>query len=222
MFTAKSRTPEIVYIIDDDEAIRDSLQWLLEAKGYSVSCHENADRFFQTLENTDQPIIACAIMDIRMPGMPGMELHAKLSQSEYRMPTILMTGHGDISMAVEAMKQGAMDFIQKPFREEELEKVIERMLEQARLESKKSLVSSEAQKLLGTLTPREIQVLDRIVAGRMNKQVANDLGISLKTVEAHRANIMDKLKVRTAADLLRTVITNQTSSPQANPTSLAS
>ncbi len=209
MFTEKSRTPEIVYVIDDDEAMRDSLQWLLEGKGYSVRCHENADRFLQALQNTDQSAIACAIMDIRMPGMSGMELHTRLSKSEHRMPTILMTGHGDISMAVEAMKQGAMDFIQKPFREEELENVIERMLEQARLDNKKSLESSEAQKLLATLTPRENQVLERIVAGRINKQVADDLGISLKTVEAHRSNIMDKLKVRTAADLLRTVITNQ-------------
>lgn len=209
MLNSRPTPSEVIYIIDDDEAMRDSLQWLLEAKGYSVRCHENAERFLQALQSTDDSTVACAIIDIRMPGMSGMELHATLSRMDYPMPAILMTGHGDVAMAVEAMKQGAMDFIQKPFREEELSAVIERMLAKARDERTKTAATKEAMKLLGTLTPREKQVLERIVAGRINKQVADDLGISLKTVEAHRSNIMDKLQVKTAADLLRTVITNQ-------------
>jgi len=209
MFKEKLKSAEIIYVVDDDEAVRDSLQWLLESKGYTVRCHENGERFLQSLANTDDSTVACAIIDIRMPGMTGLELHTKIAKDELPIPAIFMTGHGDVSMAVSAMKQGAMDFIQKPFREDEVGELIERMLERARVDHKKSKESKSTKQLLATLTPREKQVLERIVAGRINKQVADDLSISLKTVEAHRSNIMDKLKVKTAADLLRTVITNQ-------------
>ena len=106
MFKEKLKSAEIIYVVDDDEAVRDSLQWLLESKGYTVRCHENGERFLQSLANTDDSTVACAIIDIRMPGMTGLELHAKIAKDELPIPAIFMTGHGDVSMAVSAMKQG--------------------------------------------------------------------------------------------------------------------
>jgi FixJ family two-component response regulator len=189
-----------VYVVDDDEAVRDSLQWLLEGKDYRVRCFDSAESF---LTRFDPREVACLIADIRMGGMSGMELQDRLLERQSPLPIVFITGHGDVPMAVESMKKGALDFIQKPFDETQLVNMVERMLEAARdlFAEHQQAVNREA--LLGKLTTRESQVLERIVAGRLNKQIADDLGISIKTVEAHRANIMEKLGANTVADLLK-------------------
>jgi FixJ family two-component response regulator len=180
-----------VYVVDDDEAVRDSLQWLLEGKDYRVKCFDSAESFLSRFDSRE---VACLIVDIRMDGMSGLELQDKLLERRSPLPVVFITGHGDVPMAVTTMKKGAMDFIEKPFKEDELLGLVERMLDQAR---------SSRDALLSRLTTREAQVLERIVAGRLNKQIADDLGISIKTVEAHRANIMEKLNANTVADLLK-------------------
>ncbi|MEY4252901.1 MAG: hypothetical protein RLZZ566_371 [Pseudomonadota bacterium] len=189
-----------VYVVDDDEAVRDSLQWLLEGKDYRVRCFDSAETF---LSRYDPREVACLLVDIRMPGISGLELQDRLIERKSPLPVVFITGHGDVPMAVTTMKKGAMDFIPKPFKEEELLSVVERMLDQAREAFADFQHAANRDALMGKLTARESQVLERIVAGRLNKQIADDLGISIKTVEAHRANIMEKLNANTVADLLK-------------------
>ena len=189
-----------IYVVDDDEAVRDSLQWLLEGKDYRVRCFDSAESF---LSRYDPLEVACLLVDIRMPGISGLELQDRLIERKSPLPIVFITGHGDVPMAVTTMKKGAMDFIPKPFKEEELLSVVERMLDQAREAFADYQHAANRDALMGKLTARESQVLERIVAGRLNKQIADDLGISIKTVEAHRANIMEKLNANTVADLLK-------------------
>ena len=146
------------------------------------------------------------IVDIRMGGMSGLELQDKLIERKSPLPVVFITGHGDVPMAVDTMKKGAMDFIQKPFKEAELVALVERMLERAKDAFADHQLAANRDALMAKLTTREAQVLERIVAGRLNKQIADDLGISIKTVEAHRANIMEKLNANTVADLLKTAL----------------
>jgi FixJ family two-component response regulator len=192
-----------VYVVDDDEAVRDSLQWLLEGKDYRVRCFDSAETF---LSRYDPREVACLIVDIRMGGMTGLELQDRLVERKSPLPIVFITGHGDVPMAVDTMKKGAMDFIQKPFDETALVNLVERMLAQATTAFAESLQAASRDALMAKLTTREAQVLERIVAGRLNKQIADDLGISIKTVEAHRANIMEKLNANTVADLLKTAL----------------
>ena len=189
-----------VYVVDDDEAVRDSLQWLLEGKDYRVRCFDSGETF---LGRYDPKEVACLIVDIRMGGMTGLELQERLIERKSPLPIVFITGHGDVPMAVDTMKKGALDFIQKPFEEEQLVSIVERMLEVAKESFSESLQAASRHALISKLTTRETQVLERIVAGRLNKQIADDLGISIKTVEAHRANIMEKLNANTVADLLK-------------------
>ncbi len=193
----------VVYVIDDDDAVRDSLQWLLEASRYRVIGYESAEKF---LADHDPAAIAVAIVDVRMPGMSGLELQDELIARGVPYPIIFITGHGDVPMAVSTMKKGAVDFIEKPFDQDALKALVERMLGDARARASETERRRMSEALMARLTPREQQVLERIVAGRLNKQIADDLGISIKTVEAHRANIMDKLNANTVADLMRTVL----------------
>ena len=189
-----------VYVVDDDEAVRDSLQWLLEGNDYRVRCYESAEDF---LSRYDTREVACLVADIRMVGMSGMELQDKLIERRSPLPIVFITGHGDVPMAVESMKKGALDFLQKPFQEASLLSIIEKMLDKARGSFAEHQKAANRDALMSKLTTREAQVLERIVAGRLNKQIADDLGISIKTVEAHRANIMEKLNANTVADLLK-------------------
>ena len=189
-----------VYVVDDDEAVRDSVQWLLEGQDFRVRCFESAEVF---LARYDPREVACLIVDIRMDGMSGLELQDRLLERKSPLPIAFITGHGDVPLAVDTMKKGAMDFIQKPFNEDQLVPLVERMLEQARALFTEHQQAASRDALLAKLTGREAQVLERIVAGRLNKQIADDLGISIKTVEAHRANIMEKLNANTVADLLK-------------------
>jgi len=189
-----------VYVVDDDEAVRDSLQWLLEGRDYRVRCFDSAEAF---LSRFDPREVACLIADIRMDGMSGLELQDRLLERKSPLPIVFITGHGDVPMAVTTMKKGAIDFIEKPFKEDALLELIERMLNQASVAFEQYQEQLNREALLSRLTTREAQVLQRIVAGRLNKQIADDLGISIKTVEAHRANIMEKLGANTVADLLK-------------------
>ncbi|KJS66249.1 MAG: LuxR family transcriptional regulator [Comamonadaceae bacterium BICA1-1] len=190
----------LVYVVDDDEAVRDSLQWLLEGKDYRVRCYESAEAF---LSRYDPREVACLLADIRMGGMTGMELQDRLLERHSPLPIVFITGHGDVPMAVQTMKKGALDFIQKPFNEPQLMALVDRMLEAARSAFADHQQAASREALMARLTGREAQVLERIVAGRLNKQIADDLNISIKTVEAHRANIMEKLGTNTVADLLK-------------------
>lgn len=202
MFNQNNRTDdrEIVYIVDDDEAVRDSLQWLIEPEGYKVVCYEDPEQF---LEEVQWPRVAIVLLDVRMPKLSGLEVQAKLAEIGKPLPIIFITGHGDVSLAVETMKQGAVDFLEKPFDETRIKALIDQHMDNARQTVHEAQIDQNIGKLFDKLTARERQVLERIVAGRLNKQIADDLTISIKTVEAHRANIMDKLEVTTVADLLR-------------------
>jgi FixJ family two-component response regulator len=193
----------VVYVVDDDDAVRDSLQWLLEASRYRVHGFASAEQF---LAGFDPAAIAVAILDVRMPGMSGLELQEELIARKATFPIIFITGHGDVPMAVSTMKKGAVDFIEKPFDQTALKALVDRLLLEARERATATERRRMNEALLARLTPREQQVLERIVAGRLNKQIADDLGISIKTVEAHRANIMDKVNANTVADLMRIVL----------------
>uniref|UniRef100_UPI00405558FE response regulator transcription factor n=1 Tax=Orrella sp. TaxID=1921583 RepID=UPI00405558FE len=196
-------TASTVYIVDDDEAVRDSLRWLLEANTYRVKAFASAEAFLSEYRE-DQPGVL--IVDVRMPGMSGLQLQEELINRKSLMPVVFITGHGDVPMAVSTMKKGAVDFLEKPFNETDLREIVSRMFEQANDNLQKLTAQREHEAMLGRLTAREQQVLERIVAGRLNKQIADDLGISIKTVEAHRANIMEKLQVTTVADLMKVAL----------------
>lgn len=198
---------QVVHVVDDDKAVRDSLSWLLESNGFQTSCHESAERFLMALANADTSTTACALLDIRLPGMSGIELQEKLIGQGRLIPIAFVTGHGEVKLAVQAMKQGALDFIQKPFKEEAICDLINKMLSKAYLDHKQGLELQAANSKLKTLTKREKEVLECLVSGCTNKQVGQNLNISLKTVEAHRANVMDKLGVDRAASLLKLAIT---------------
>lgn len=204
------KIPRLVYVVDDDEAVRDSLRWLLEANRYQVACFATAEEF---LASYDPARLACLILDVRMPGMSGLELQEQLIARHANLPILFISGHGDVPMAVTTMKKGAADFIEKPFNEAELRASVERMLSQAKTQAESQRAQRARADLMARLTAREHQVLECIIAGRLNKQIADDLGISIKTVEAHRANIMDKLDAATVADLLRLALADRTTTP---------
>ena len=201
--TSTQDTKGTVYVVDDDDAIRDSLRWLLEANDYKVELYDSGESF---IAKYDPNAIAVLVLDVRMPGMSGLEVQEHLLARKADLPIIFITGHGDVPMAVRALKKGAVDFIEKPFQQAALKAQVEHMLNEARERRMKNERQSLNGALLAKLTPREQQVLERIVAGRLNKQIADDLGISIKTVEAHRASIMDKTNSGTVADLMRVVM----------------
>lgn len=192
-----------VYVVDDDEAVRDSLRWLLEANDFRVRAFDSAEAFLQ-VHSAD--LQGCVLADVRMPGMSGLELHDELLRRQSTLPFIFITGHGDVPMAVASMKKGAVDFLEKPFNDGQLCEMVRASLDRAGRARHDAAIQREALGRIERLTGRERQVLDLIVAGRLNKQIADDLDISIKTVEAHRANIMTKLGARTMADLMRTAL----------------
>jgi len=198
---------EFVYIVDDDEAVRDSLRWLLEGNGFSVRVFSNAEELLDFSKTQTHGMTGCLILDVRMPGITGVELHDVLLNEGIDIPVIFITGHGSVSLAVKSMKKGAIDFLEKPFSDEEICKLVDSSLQKARDVSDKKEVNLKVKELLAKLTPRENQVLERITAGRLNKQIADDLNISIKTVEAHRANIMTKVEARTVAELIKIALT---------------
>ncbi len=194
----------LVYVVDDDEAVRDSMRWLLEANGFRVSTFASAEEFLARVSEPEP--VACLLLDVRMPGMSGLELHDELVRRGSTLPLIFVTGHGDVPMAVSRIKKGAHDFLEKPFSDEQLRSLVCDALARAEASRRDQRDDRDALDRIERLTGRERQVLELIVSGRLNKQIADDLGISIKTVEAHRANIMDKLGARTMADLMRTAL----------------
>lgn len=193
----------VIFVVDDDDAVRDSLRLLLETQNYQVQTFASGEEF---LEQYDPKLVSVLITDVRMPGMSGLQLQEQLIERKATLPIIFITGHGDVNMAVSTMKKGAVDFIEKPFNLEDIKPIISRFLDQAYEQMQEALTQQEVDSLLARLTGREEQVLERIVAGRLNKQIADDLSVSIKTVEAHRANIMEKLEVSTVADLMKIVL----------------
>ncbi|EON91681.1 LuxR family two component transcriptional regulator [Marinobacter lipolyticus SM19] len=194
---------QTVYVVEDDEAVRDSLELLLKSDGKPVKTYENATAF---LRDYSEKMAGCIVLDIRMPGMDGMELQKKLNDKHSILPIIFVTGHGDVPMAVDAMKEGAVDFIQKPYREEALLEKIEAALKQD-LEQRKSLdEKQEIIKRIKSLTPREHEIMDRMIAGQANKVIAIELEISQRTVEIHRSRVMHKMGTHSLAHLVRMVL----------------
>ena len=196
--------PGMVHVVDDDEAVRDSMRWLLEANGFEVRCFESAEAFLAA--NALREPVGCLVLDVRMPGLSGLALQDEMLRRGSTMPVIFVTGHGDVPMAVDTMKKGAADFLQKPFSDERLCALVRECLARAADSHRLALDAKELEERMERLTSRERQVLERVVAGRLNKQIADDLGISIKTVEAHRSNIMEKLLARSMAELMRIAI----------------
>ena len=192
----------LIYVVEDDEGIREVYEGALE-EDYDLRLFPDGAGFFAVFDTARPDLV---ILDIMMPGMSGLEVQEHLLARKADLPIIFITGHGDVPMAVRALKKGAVDFIEKPFQQAALKAQVEHMLNEARERRMKNERQSLNEALLAKLTPREQQVLERIVAGRLNKQIADDLGISIKTVEAHRASIMDKTNSGTVADLMRVVM----------------
>jgi FixJ family two-component response regulator len=192
-----------VYIVDDDEAMRDSLVWLLESQGFAVTAYSSAEDFLAACRDG---MAGCIVLDVRMPGMSGLELYEKLNARHCTLPVIFITGHGDVPMAVSALKKGAVDFIEKPFGDKDMLRLIEQCLELDRNAREKNRQGAAAARRLAALTEREVEVMDLIIAGKLNKQIADVLNISIKTVEVHRSRIMDKMEVRTVAELVQAVM----------------
>ncbi len=188
----------IVHVVDDD-SVRDGLKWLLESVGFTTREYSRAEDFLKIYEPKPPE---CLLLDIRMPGMSGIELQKKLNGRTTDLPIIILTGHGDIQMAVQAMKKGAVDFIQKPYDQEALLSLVRSALQKSAEDSVHKSEIEEREDRLSVLTARERQVLDFVVVGETNKAIASMLEISPKTVETHRARIMEKLDARSLADLI--------------------
>jgi FixJ family two-component response regulator len=189
----------LVYLVDDNDAFRESTAWLLETAGYQVQAFASGPEFLAAHAAARHPGAHCLVSDIRMPEMSGLQLQEELNKRGARLPLVFVTAHGDVPLAVEAMRKGASNFLEKPFSEEALTEAIEVAIAAAR--------SSGAETaLLAKLSPREKQVLDLVVASKPNKIIADILGISIKTVELHRANMMHKLGVRSLPELMKVAL----------------
>lgn len=192
----------LVHVVDDDEAMRDSLLWLLEGSGHRVRTYADATSFLATIGPSSG---GCVLLDVRMPGMSGLELFEELRRRELPLPVIFVTGHGDIPMAVRMLRKGAVDFLEKPFSDAQLLGCIEEALARSRILRERRGRRSEIERRFETLSQREREVLMLIVAGRLNKQVADDLGISIKTVEVYRSRVMEKMGCDSLAELVQTM-----------------
>jgi two-component system response regulator FixJ len=190
----------LIHLVDDDEAIRRSAGFMLKTSGFHVRSYENG---VELLKAAPQLEPGCILLDIRMPGMDGLEVQEALKAKGVALPVIIMTGHGDVSLAVQAMKAGAVDFIEKPFEKAVLLSAIEQGIDRLKRSSASRERADEAAVRLQALTPRERDVLDGLAKGLPNKTIAYDLGISPRTVEIHRANLMNKLEVRSLSEALR-------------------
>ena len=190
----------IIFVIDDDDAVRQSLEFLLKTAGMTVRGFEHAKAFLDILPRVEH---GCVITDVRMPGMSGIDLLRSLKDTNPELPVIVITGHGDISLAVEAMKIGAIDFLEKPFDDDQLIAAVRAALNRDAGVVKRKAELGEITEKLAELSNRERQVLDGLVAGKANKSIAFDLGISPRTVEIYRANVMTKMAANSLSDLVR-------------------
>jgi two-component system response regulator FixJ len=189
-----------VYVIDDDEAMRDSLQFLLESSGFDVTLFETAQAFLDALPGL---AFGCVVSDVRMPGIDGIELLKRMKAARSSYPIVIMTGHGDVPMAVETMKLGAIDFLEKPFEDERLTTMIESAIRQAAPAAKDEAVTQDIAARIATLSPRERQVMDGLMAGLSNKLIAREYDISPRTIEVYRANVMTKMGANSLSELVR-------------------
>lgn len=195
--------PPTVFVIDDDEAVRSSLKLLLRSVKLPVVTYASAQEFLPKY-SPDQP--GCLIVDVRMPGMSGLELQEQLNLRGAMIPVIFITGHGDISMAVEAMRHGAFDFLPKPFRDQDLLDRVQKALDKDSRNRRQIAQTERIRELYETLTPREREVLDLVTSGKPNKIMAADLGVSQRTIEIHRARVMEKMHANSLAQLVRMVL----------------
>ncbi|MCP3850305.1 MAG: response regulator transcription factor [Gammaproteobacteria bacterium] len=192
----------VVFVVDDDEAVRQSTAWLIESIGLKVIPYTCADEF---LENYNKEP-GCIVMDVRMPGMSGLEAQEEMKNRGMTLPLIFITGHGDVPMAVRALKRGAFDFIEKPFNDQLLLDAVQRGLK-SNNEAMESLIQNESiDKRIASLTPREHEVMMRVTEGKPNKVIAHELNVSIKTVEVHRARMMEKMEASSVAQLVKTTI----------------
>ena len=201
-------TDAVVHLIDDDEGVRQAVAFLLATSGFAVRVYESAIAFLDALPSV-QP--GCVVTDVRMPGMDGLALQRELKTRDIALPVIVMTGHGDVPLAVEAMKAGAVDFIEKPFNDESLLSAIRVAIDRHARDAQRGGEIAAINRKLGTLSPREREVLDGLVAGLPNKSIAYDLKISARTVEVHRANVMTRMGANSVADLVRMVFVARSS-----------
>jgi two-component system response regulator FixJ len=201
-------TTPVVFIVDDDDAVRDSLGLLLRSAGMNTQGYPSAETF---LEDFDDNMVGCLVLDIRMPGMNGLELQAKLTQRHSTLPVVFITAHGDIPMAVEAVRMGASDFVQKPFDDMEIVGKVNAAMEDGQRHHEEEAMRHVVLERLTTLTARERHVMDEVITGKANKVIAADLGISQRTVEIHRARVMAKMKVTSLAQLVRAVLVAEAS-----------
>jgi len=192
----------IVFVVDDDEAVRDSLSLMLSTHGFQCRTFPDAESFLEAWRSEMQGVL---LLDLKMPGLNGLQLQDRLTERDANLPIVFITGHGTVPDAVQAMKQGAMHFLEKPYNETTLVRAIREALDRGLQEEERLETTKEIRTRLTTLTPREREVLDRLLDGDTSKQIAETLGISSRTVEVHRARIMEKLEARNAVDLTRMV-----------------
>ena len=191
---------DIVHVVDDDEAMRDSMAFLLRAENFQVQTYADAADFLAALP---QIKVGCVVTDVRMPGMSGIELLQRLRELKVSLPVIVVSGHGDVPLAVEAMKTGALDFIEKPFDDDVFLRAVRLALSAQAVDSQRQAQKATVNSRLESLSNREREVLEGLVAGHPNKTIAYDLGISPRTVEIYRANVMEKMQARSLSDLVR-------------------
>ena len=197
-----NRDTALVYLVDDDDAVRDALGMLFRSIGLAYEAYPSALAFLQRFDPARH---SCLVADIRMPGLSGLELQQRLNEQRAEVPIIFITGHGDVPMAVNAMKSGAVDFVQKPFRDQDLIDRIHKALDHDRARRAVRAEQEVIRERIALLTPREREVMERVVRGQANKVIAMDLGVSQRTVELHRARVMRKLKMRSLAELVHAV-----------------
>ena len=195
-----------VHIVDDDEAMRDSLKWLLESRGLKVELYASAEGFLQAFGNGFR---GCLVLDVRMPGMSGLDLYEQLQARSCTLPVIYITGHGDVPMAVSALKKGAADFIEKPFNDQDMLGLIEACMKKDNAAAAKRAENDSVTQRMESLTQRENEVLGLVVGGKLNKQIADELGISIKTVEVHRSRVMQKMGANSVAELVQLTLRKQ-------------
>jgi len=201
------KSKPVVFVVDDDPAMRKSLRWLIESVGLDVESYATAHEF---LDAYDPDQAGCLVVDVRMPGMSGLDLQEKLNQLKIGIPIIIITGHADVSMAVRAMKSGAVDFIEKPFSDQALLDRIQSAIDLDTRNRERRARTKQVDDRITLLTPREREVMDLVVDGKSSKEIAAQLGLSPKTIEVHRAHLMEKMQADSLADLIRMAVSART------------